>query len=157
VNDIETSNVFLSVHNDTSPTHVTSTSDHDDVTGVELDIVDDFGLLNVVLDGVVDTDVGVRVTDGASVVGDDVGNSTAANSDATDFQEFVGSLLRCNAVDGETALNIVEEAEVFSGLFDRDNILEASRVGCVGADLSIDFDQALFNNRGDFSSSQGVL
>jgi len=122
VNDIETSNVFLSVNNNTSPTHVTSASDHDAVTGVEFDIVGDFGLLNVVLDGVVDTNMGVRITDGASVMGDDVGNPTVANSDTADFQEFVGSLLRCNAVDGETALNVVEETEVLSGFFDRDDI-----------------------------------
>jgi hypothetical protein len=40
---------------------------------------------------------------------------------------------------------------------DSKRTLEASRVGWVGADFSIDFDQALFDDRGDFSSSQSVL
>ena len=122
MNDIETSNVLLSVHNDTSPAHVTSASDHDDVACVELNKVGDFCLLNVILDSVVNSDMGVGITDGSAIVGDDVGNSTVADGDATDFQELVGRFLRCDAVDGETALNIIEETEVFSRFFDRDNI-----------------------------------
>ena len=110
------------MHNDTSPTHVTSTGDHDDVTCVELNKVGDFCLRNVILDGVVDANMGVRIADGSAVVGDDVRNATVADSDATDFQELVRRLLRCDAVDSEAALNIIEETEVLSGFFDRDNI-----------------------------------
>jgi len=122
VNDIKTSNVLLSMHNDTSPAHVTSASDHDNVACVELNKVCDFCLFNVILDGVVNTDMGVGITDGSAIVGDDVGNSTVADSDATDFQELVGRFLRCDAVDRETALDIIKETEVLSGFFDRDNI-----------------------------------
>lgn len=157
MNDIKTSNVLLPMHNDTSSAHVTSTGDHDDVACVELDKVGDFCLIDVIFDGVVDTDMGVRVTDGSAVVGNDVRDSTVADSHATDFQELIGGLLRCDTVDRETALDIIEETEVLSGFFDSDNILEASRVGWVGADFSIDFDQALFDDGCDFSSSQSVL
>ena len=122
MNDIKASNVLLSMHNNTSPAHVTSASDHDDVACVELDKVGDLCLFNVILDGVVDTDMGVGITDGSAIVGDDVGNSTVADSDATDFQELVGRLLRCDAVDRETALDIIEQTEVLSGFFDRDDI-----------------------------------
>jgi hypothetical protein len=122
VNDIKTTNVLLSMHNDTSSAHVTSTSDHDNVAGVELNKVGDFCLFNVILDGVVNMDTGVGITDGSAIVGDDVGNSTVADSDATDFQKLVGRLLWCDAVDRETALDIIKETEVLSGFFDRDNI-----------------------------------
>ena len=118
MNDIKTSDVLLSMHNDTSPTHVTSTGDHDDVACVELHKVGDFCLRNVILDGVVDANMGVRIADGSAVVGDDVRNSPVADSDATNFQELVRRLLRCDAVDSETALNIIEETEVLSGFFD---------------------------------------
>ena len=42
VNDIKTTNVLLSMHNDTSPAHVTSASDHDNVACIELNKVGDF-------------------------------------------------------------------------------------------------------------------
>ena len=112
VDDIEASNVLLPVHNNTSPAHVTSTGDHDDVPGIELDEIGDFVLLKVELDGVVGTDEGIRVADGAAVVGDDVGHTASAKGDLADLEELVGGLLGGDAVDGEAALDVVQEAEV---------------------------------------------
>ena len=63
VDDIETTNVLLTVHNNTSTTHVTTTSDHDDNTSVEADEVGDLASGEVNLDGVVDLDGGVGVAD----------------------------------------------------------------------------------------------
>ena len=122
MDNVEASNVPLTVHNNTSTTHVTATSDHDDVAGIELDVVDNFVLLKVELDGVVDLDQRVRVTDGSAIVGDDVRNTLGAKRDLLDLKEFVGSLLRGDAVDGETALDIVKETEVLVGLLNRDDI-----------------------------------
>lgn len=122
VDDIETTNVLLPVYNDTSPAHVASTGNHDDVTSIELDKVGNLALLNIELDGVVNTDKGVRVTNSAAVVGDDVGNTTVSESDAADLQEFVGGLLGSDAVDGEAALNIVEKTEVLARLLDGDDV-----------------------------------
>ena len=122
VNDIEATNVLLTVHDDTGTTHVTSTSDHNDVASIELDEVGDLALLNVETNSVVDLDQGVGVTDRAAVVGDDVGNTTVANGHLTDLEEFVGSLLRGDAVDGEAALDVVEETEVLARLLDRNDI-----------------------------------
>lgn len=85
MDNIETTNVLLSVHNDTSPSHVASTGDHDNVAGIELDEVGDLAMRKIELDGVVDTDEGVGVADGAAVVGDDVGNTTVSEGDAADL------------------------------------------------------------------------
>jgi hypothetical protein len=63
VDDVEASVVALTVSDDTNTTHVTSTSDHDDHTSVELDEVGDLAGGEVDLDGVVDLDGWVRVTD----------------------------------------------------------------------------------------------
>lgn len=63
VDDIETTIVALTVSDNTNTTHVTTTSGHGDNTGVELDEVGDLASGNVNLDGVVDLDGGVRVTD----------------------------------------------------------------------------------------------
>ena len=122
VYNVEATNVLLAVHDDTSTAHVTTTSDHNDVSGIELHEIRDLALLKVEFDGVVDLDQRVRVTDGSAIVGDDVRNTLGAKRDLLDLKEFVGSLLRGDAVDGETALDIVEEAEVLAGLLDRDNV-----------------------------------
>jgi hypothetical protein len=74
-----------------------------------------------------------------------------------DFAELVLSLLASDAVDSETALGVVDKAEVLAGLLDGDNIHEASRVGGVGADLAIDLDQALHDNGLHLATVEGVL
>jgi hypothetical protein len=62
VDNVEASVVALTVSDDTNTTHVTSTGDHDDHTSVELDEVGDLASGEVDLDGVVDLDGWVRVT-----------------------------------------------------------------------------------------------
>ena len=74
-----------------------------------------------------------------------------------DLAELVLSLLASDAVDSETALGVVDEAEVLAGLLDGDNIHEASRVGGVGADLAIDLDEALHDNGLHLATVEGVL
>lgn len=157
VDNIETSNVLFAVHNDTSTTHVTTTSDHDNVASVKLDKVGDFALLKIELDSVVDLDERIGITDGAAVVGNDVGDTTSTESDLLDFEELVGSLFRSDAVNGESALDIVEETEVFVGLFDGDDIHEPCRICRIGANLAVDFNQTLLDDSGDFTASQSVL
>jgi hypothetical protein len=63
VDNVETSIVTLSVSDDTNTTHVATTSDHSDDTGIELDVVLDLAGSEIDLDGVVDLDGWVRVTD----------------------------------------------------------------------------------------------
>jgi hypothetical protein len=76
---------------------------------------------------------------------------------APDPAELVFGLLGLDAVDGETALGVVDETEVLAGLLDGDDIHEAGREGHVGADLAVDLDQALHHDRLDLTAVQGVL
>jgi hypothetical protein len=122
VDDVEATDVLLTVHDDTRTAHVAATGNHDDVTGVKRDVVNDLVLLEVELDGVVDLDGRVRVADRAAVVGDDVRDALVAGSDLADLEELEGRLLRRNAVYSEAALDVVEETEVFAGLLNRDNV-----------------------------------
>jgi hypothetical protein len=89
---------------------------------LELDVVDDLVLDEVELDSVVDLDRGVRVTDGAAVVGDDEGDTLGAELDLLDLEELVGRLLLRDAVDREAALDVVQETEVLARLLDRDDV-----------------------------------
>ena len=63
VDNVEASIVTLTVGDDTNTTHVTTTSDHGDHTSVELNEVLDLAGGEVDLDGVVDLDGWVWVTD----------------------------------------------------------------------------------------------
>jgi len=63
VHNVEASVMALTVGNDTDTTHVTTTSDHDNDTSVELDEVADLASCEVDLDSVVDLDGRVGVAD----------------------------------------------------------------------------------------------
>jgi len=157
MDDIETSDMLLTVNDDTCTTHVTTTSDHDDVAGVEGYKFEDFALLEVKLDSVVDPDGWIRITDCATVVCDDVGDTLGAEGHFTDLEKLVGSLLGGDAMDSETALDIIEQTKMFARLFDRDGVHEAGGVGRVSAHFSVDFNEALVDNNNDLASGQSIL
>jgi len=140
MSNIKAPSMLLPVHDDTSSAHVAPTGNQNNVSGVEFDEVSDFALFKIKFDSVIDFNSRIGITNCASVMGDNVRNSAAANSYSADFQELVGSFFRCDAVDGETTLDIVEESEVLARFFDRDDIHEAGGVGSVSADFAIDFD-----------------
>lgn len=122
MHNVEPTDVLLAVRNDTSTTHVTSTSDHHNVSGVEVNEVSNLALLKVKLDGVVDFDGRVRIADGTTVVSDNMGDTLGTESDLADFEELVRSFLRSDAVDSETTLDIVKETEVLARLLNGDGV-----------------------------------
>lgn len=63
MDNVETTVVALTVSDDTNTTHVTTTSTHDNNASVEADEVNDLASGKVDLDGVINLDGGVRVTD----------------------------------------------------------------------------------------------
>lgn len=146
MHDIETTNVLLAVRDDTSTTHVTSASNHHNVSCVKVNKFGDFARLKVKLESVVNFDGRVRITDGATVVSNDMGDTLGTESDLADFEELVGGFLRSDAVDGETTFDIVKETEVLAGLFDRDGVHEAGGEGGVRAHFTIDLDQSLLDD-----------
>lgn len=84
-------------------------------------------------------------------------DSALAKLHALDLAELVLGLLSLNAVDGEAALGVVDEAEVLAGLLDGDDVHEASGVCLVGADLAVDLDQALLQDGLGLAVVQGIL
>ena len=120
--DIETTDMLLAVNDHTGPAHVTTTGDYYNVASIELDEICNLVLLDIKLDGVVDPDGGVGVAYGSSVVGDDVWNALGTNGQFSDFEKLVTGFLRRDAMDSETTLDVVKKAEVFTRLFDGDNV-----------------------------------
>ena len=122
VDNLETTNVTLTVNDNTNTTHVTTTSSHADVTDLELDEVSDLGGLNIVTDGVVGLDQRIGITDGATIVGDNVRDTLGTELNLANLAKLVLGLLLSDAVDSETSLNVIDETELLTGLLDGDDI-----------------------------------
>jgi len=157
VDDVEGSWVTVTRLDDTNTASVTTTGDHAEVARVELDVLGDGTGLDVKDDGVVDLDVGGWVTDGAGVVGDNVWNTLLGNTDLGDLAELVASLLGGDAVDGETALDVVDKTESLVGLLNGDDVHETGWVGSVTADFTVNFDEILLKDSLDFLTIQSVV
>ena len=89
MDDVEATDVLLTVRDDTATTPVTATGDEGEVASIKLDEIGDLVLLKVELDSVVDLDGRIGVADGATVVGDDEGNALGADGNLADFEELV--------------------------------------------------------------------
>jgi len=157
VDDVETTIVALTVGDDANTTHVTTTGDHADHTSVETDEVDDLASGDVNLDGVVDLDGRIRITDGSRIVRNQEWDPALAKLHLLDLAELVLSLLSLDAVDCEATLGVVDKTEVLAGLLDTDNVHEASGVGGVSADLAVDLDEALHHDGLGLTAVKGVL
>lgn len=86
-----------------------------------------------------------------------VGNAALAKLDALDLAELVLCLLSGDAVDGETALGVVDQAEVLASLLDGDDVHKTGGEGSVGADLAIDLDEALLDDGLDLVTVKRIL
>lgn len=67
------------------------------------------------------------------------GDAAFAQLHASDLAQLVLCLLGGDAVHGEAALGVVDQAEVLARLLDADDVLVARWVGDVGADLSFPY------------------
>jgi hypothetical protein len=84
-------------------------------------------------------------------------NAALAQLHTLDLAQLVLCLLFGDAVDGEAALGVVDEAEVLARLFDADDVHEAGWVGGIGANFAVDLDEALHHNRLGLAGIEGVL
>ena len=173
--DIRKSRTHFTVHDDTRPSHVTTSSNHHNVSWLKFDVLHNLVLDKVKLDRVVDFDSRVGVSDGSSIVSENVRDSLGSELVSSDFAEFEVGLFGGDSVDGETTFDVVEESEVLAGSLNGDDICrlcsakydnlekqssrthEASRVSIIGPDLPVDFDQSLLDDSSDFSPVQSVL
>jgi hypothetical protein len=122
MHDIESTNVLLSVNNHTRTTHVTTPSDHNNITSVEFDKVCDLVLFEIELNCIVNIDIWVRITDRPAVVGYNVRDTLRANGHFFHFEELVGGFFCGDAMNCETTFDIVKETELFVGFFESNYI-----------------------------------
>lgn len=89
VDDIEGTRMTLTVDDGSDSPQVTTTSDHAQVARIKLDELHDFIGCNVQLNGIVDLHQWVGVTNGATIMCSDEGDTLWPNLNATNFAKFV--------------------------------------------------------------------
>jgi len=157
VNDIERSRVSLSVNDDTYSTQVTTSSDHNYVSNVELDKVGDLSSLDIELDAIIDSNKGIGVSNGSSVVKNNIRNSLGSNSQLLNLAELVLGLIGRDGLKNESSLGVVQESEILTSLLDGDDILKTRGISSIGSDLAVDLDESLLDDLSDLVSGKSVF
>jgi len=159
VDDIETTDVSISVDNNTDSSDVVTRSNHTKVASFEFNEINDLTSSDVQLGGVVDGEFRVGESDGSTVVGNDVGDLVGADRLLGDLNKLVFAFFLADVSEDESSLNVVEDSEQFTSLIDGDNVHETSGESGVLSDLAIDSDVTFLvvDDHGDFSTSQSVL
>jgi len=88
VDNVEASLMTLTVDNGADTSHVVSAGHEAEVAGVELNVVSDLSGLDLEEHDIVGLDGGVGVADGATVVGDNVGNALSTGAELLDPAEL---------------------------------------------------------------------
>jgi len=127
------------------------------ISSFELDEVQNLAGRNIKSDDIVNLDQRVWITDGSAIVRNKVRNALWAGSHFLDAAKLVFCFLGGNLVEDKSALDVIQQTEVVSGLFNGDDIHESSWIIGVSSDLAIDLDGALHDNLGHLGPCQGVL
>jgi len=159
VDDIETSNVSISVDYNSDSSDVVTGGDHAQVASLELNSVNDLTSGDVELNSIVDVDFRVGESESSTIVGNNVRDLVRTNSLLSDLAELVFSFFGADVSEDESALNVIKNSVKFSSLLDADDIHKTSRESGVSSDLAIDSDVSflVIDNHSDFSSSKSVF
>jgi len=156
-NNREGSIVLLEVDKLSNTPSIVTLGDHDHSAHLELVDIRHLASGDVNLHGVIDLDIRVRVTKGASIMGDSNRDLLGGDVDLLDTAELVGSLGLVNTVEDEASLGIVEETETVARLLELDSVHETGGVVEVSADLSVNLDATFHADLLALLSGQGVL
>ena len=117
---------------------------------------DDGVLLKVELESVTLVDLGVGVSDGPSVVGDDVWDFVGSDSLGLDLQELDLGFGILDLGEGEPSLDVVEHSVVLVGLDDGKDVHDTDGEFSISSDFIIDFDASLLvlSYGGHFASGE---
>lgn len=100
----------------------------------------------------------MRVSDGSTVVGDDVGDLVLAHCLPLDGAELEGSLLSIDLVSLVAALGVVEDSEVLSSLLNAYNVHNTEGETRVSSDFVVNLDQSflILNDLHGLLSGKGI-
>jgi len=157
VYDVKATVMPLAVSDDAYTSHVAATSDHGNHTSVKMNEVRDFAGSKINLDGIVNFDGRVGISDGSSIMSNKEWNALPPKLDSLDLAQLILRLFSLDAMHSKPTLGIIDQPKVLASLVDRDDIHKSSGVGGVGADLAIDFYVTLHENSLRFSGVESIL
>jgi len=156
-NDVEGSIMPLKVDKLSNASSIVSLGYHDHGSHFELVDIRHLSCGDVDLNSIVDLDIRVRVTKGASVVGNGNRDLLGCDIHLLDATKLVLGLVLLNTVKHEASLGVEQKTEAIAGLLKLDNVHESSRVVEVSSDLAVNLDATLHADLLAFLSGQGVL
>jgi len=159
MDNIETTDVSISVDDNTDSSDVVTGGDQSKIASFEGNVVNDGTSGDVKLDGIQDSNSGVGESDGTTVVGDNVGDLVGSDGLLGDLAKLVLGFFLSDVSEDESSLNVVENSEKFTSLLNADNIHQTSGESGVLSDLTIDGNIAflVIYDQSDFSTSESVL
>ena len=99
----------------------------------------------------------IRVSDGTPVRGVEVRDPLRPGLHLPDAAQLVLGLGRRDAVDGESSLHVVDDAEVLPSLLNLDDVHEASGELGISPRLAVNLNQPLLHNGLHLLGGQGIL
>jgi len=159
MDNIEATDVSISVDNDTDSSDVVTGGDQRKIASFEGNVVNNGTSGDVNLDGIQNLDSGVGESDGTAIVGDNVGDLVGADRSLGDLAELVLGFFLTNVSEDESSLYVIENSVKFTSLLDADDVHQTSRESGVLSDLAIDGDVTflVIYDHHDFSSSESIL
>lgn len=158
-NDVERTRMLFDMDDFAHTPTIASLRHHSSYASLKLNdaVFHDLSSRQINLNSVVDFDDRVRVSDGATIVGDDGGNSPCAEILFLDAAQFVARFLVVDTVENETSFRVEEKTEGVVGLGDGNNVHETCRKVGVGANTSVHLDNFLHADLLDFLHVECVL
>ena len=104
-------------------------------------------------------DVWMRISDGSSIVGDNVWDLVLAHGLALHAAKLEGGFFGIDLVSLVPSLDVVENSEVLTGFLNGDNVHNSERESGVSSDFAIDLDQAflVLNDFHGFLSAKSIF
>jgi len=157
MNDIISSMMSFTMSDDTDSTNVVSSRDHSNIPDIKFNVSGDFAGLKIKSNGITDLDSRIRITNGPRVMRDEKRYTALPKLNPFNLAEFIFRFFGGDAVDGETTFDIVYETEILGCLVNGDDVLEAGWEVGICSDFSVDFDETLLEDGGDFTFVQSIL
>lgn len=149
--------MLFNVHESTDTSTVMTLGDHNHSSESEFENVGGLSSGDGDLDNIVNLDIRVRVSDGASIVCDGARDLVGTNVNLVDSAKLVRCFLTADAVQDVSSLDVVKETVTVVGLGHLDDVHESGREVSVSADLSVNLDATFHANLLALLSGQSIL
>ncbi|BAS72083.1 Os01g0358551 [Oryza sativa Japonica Group] len=125
---LKTALVLLPVLNYSNTTSVPPSCDHNDIAHIKLDEVNNLVGLKINLDCVVSLNQRVRVADGASIIGVQIGNALLSKLDRPNFAKLELGILILDGLKAEATLGVIEKPVVLTSLWNGNHICQTEGI-----------------------------